>query len=365
MAINFLEMLKKMRDIEASDLHLKTGVKPLYRQYGTLTPAAEEVLGKDDLKAIVNKIVPERLHGELEELGGADFAFSIDKQTRFRGNAFYQRGTLSVALRILQNEHQSFEALNLPEVMNDIADYRRGMILVTGPTGSGKSTTMAAMIHNINASRNEHIITIEDPIEFMHDDLVSLVQQREIGADAESFQQALRHALRQDPDVILVGEMRDKDTIQTATRAAMTGHLVVSTLHTINAIQTINRILKYFPPEEQASVANELATALRAVIAQRLVPKAGGKGRVAQLEIMIVNDMVKKLMRMGKIDDIDQVLKNGMDGMQHFDLALVDLVKKELVDADKADTFAEDVAAFRRLVKSGGSGGDRSGLIGF
>jgi len=365
MPINFLQLLQQMKQVEASDLHLKTGVKPLYRVYGTLRVAADEVLGRDDLKAIVDKIMPPRLQEELKTKGAADFAFSIDRNTRFRCNAFHQRQTLSVALRLLQSQFMSFEELHLPEIMYEIAKYRRGMILVTGPTGSGKSTTMAALVHYINKTRSEHIVTIEDPIEFVHDDLMSLVQQREVGTDCDSFGQALKHALRQDPDVILVGEMRDTETIQTATRAAMTGHLVISTLHTIDAVQTISRILKYFPVEEQASVAAELSTALKAVVAQRLVPRTGGKGRVPQLEIMIVNEMVRKLMTTNRIADISQVLKNGMDGMQHFDLALVDLVKKGLVTVDDADSYAEDVAAFRRLVRSGGSGGDRSGLIGF
>ena len=365
MAINFLQLLQQMRTIGASDLHLKTGAPPVYRVYGTLKAAANEVLSKEDVKTILDRLVPARLQSELHDKGGVDFAFSIDRAIRFRCNAYSQRGVFSVAMRLLQNEFMSFEQLHLPEVMYDIAQYKRGMILVTGPTGSGKSTTMAAVVHYINSNRSEHIITIEDPIEFVHEDIKSLVQQREVGTDCESFGAALKHALRQDPDVILVGEMRDRETIQTATRAAMTGHLVISTLHTINAVQTVNRILKYFPPEEQASASNELATALRAVVAQRLVPAAGGQGRVPQLEILIVNDMVRKLMRTGRIDDVDQVLRNGMDKMQHFDIALVELVKKKLVDPAEAESFAEDVAAFRRLVKSGGSGGDRSGLISF
>jgi twitching motility protein PilT len=364
MGYNLVEILGKMGDMGASDLHLKSGVPPRFRAYGRLNAIGEHPLSAQDLKLIAEKLVPQRLQSELSSEGSVDFAFQLNPHTRFRCNAYHQRGTLSIAMRILQNDFKRFEEMHLPPVMHELVKIRRGLILVTGPTGSGKSTTMASLINEINEHRDDHIITIEDPIEFVHNDKKSMLQQREIGTDCANFSQALKHALRQDPDTILVGEMRDAETIMTAMRAAMTGHLVISTLHTINATQTVRRILRYFPPEEQDSMRGELAIALKAVVSQRLIPMADGKGRVPQVEILIVNDMVKKLMKNDKIEDIDQVLKNGMDGMQHFDISLVDLTKAGLISHDLAEEYAEDIAAYRRMRKGGSSGGDRSGLIG-
>jgi twitching motility protein PilT len=292
-----------------------------------------------------------------------DFAFSIDAKTRFRSNAFYQRGTPSLALRRLQYENLGFEDLNLPPAIAEVAKARRGMVLITGPTGTGKSTTMAAIIDYINSSRREHIITIEDPIEFIHRDKMSLVEQREIGLDARTFDEALRHTLREDPNVILIGEMRDRETINIAIRAAMTGHLVISTLHTINAVQTIDRILKYYNVQEQAGLRSELAVALKAAVSQRLVPAAEGKGRVPCVEIMFVNDMIRKLIRENRVEDMMQVIKNNMDGMQTFDQSLLDLLKRKLIKPETGLTHAEDVSAFKRMAAGGVSGDDRSRII--
>jgi twitching motility protein PilT len=365
MSYNIVQILRSMKEIGASDLHVKSGVPPRYRAHGHLIEVGEAPLTVQDVKVIAEKLVPQRLQSELSSDGAVDFAFALDADTRFRCNAFHQRGKLSIAMRILQNAYKRFEDMHLPKVMHDFVKFRRGMILVTGPTGSGKSTTMASLINEINVARADHIITIEDPIEFVHNDKKALVQQREIGTDATSFGQALKHALRQDPDVILVGEMRDAETIITAMRAAMTGHLVISTLHTISAVQTIRRILRYFPPEEQDSIRGELAIAVKAVVAQRLIPTADGQGRVPQVEILVINDLVQKLIKDNRIDDVDQVMKNGMDGMQHFDNSLVDLTLKGLISPELAEEYAEDVAAYRRMRKGGSSGGDRSALIGF
>jgi len=364
MSISFLQVLQGMGKSGASDLHLKTNAPPVYRVFGSLRRISDQPLSADDMKAIVEKIVPKRLQPELPVQGAVDFAFSIDPVTRFRCNAYYQRGTMSIALRLLQNDYKSFEDLHMPASIERIPKLRRGLVLVTGPTGSGKSTTMAALVDGINSSRTDHIITIEDPIEFLHQDKMALIQQREIGSDAKNFEQALKHALREDPDVILVGEMRDAETIVTAMRAAMTGHLVISTLHTINCVQTIRRILRYFQPDEQESMRGELAMALKAVLSQRLIPMKDGSGRVPQVELMFINDMVSKLIRENRIDDISQVLRNGQDGMQHFDVSLAELSRKQLISVETGEEFAEDIAAFRRMHKGGQSGGDRSGLIG-
>lgn len=364
MPVNFSQLLLDMVKNGASDLHLKAGAVPVYRINGELVPVNHPPLKKEEISAFVEKILPERHKNTLSEMRSVDFGFSIDPVNRFRTNVFYQRGTLSISMRRLQYEHLSFEELNLPPKIKEIADYKRGMILLTGPAGTGKSTTMAAIIDHINATRREHIITIEDPIEFIHRDKMSLIEQREIGVDAVSFERALRDAIRSDPDVILIGEMRDKDTIAIAVRAAMTGHLVISTLHTINAVQTINRIINYFDPAEQFLLREEMAAALKAVIAQRLVPKRDDKGRVPCVEIMIVNDIVRKLLHENRIEDIEQVIRNATDGMQTFDLSLIDLVKRNLITVDTGIEYAEDVAKFKRSIVGIVAGDDRSRILG-
>ncbi len=364
MGANFSELLKQMETMGASDIHLKTGAVPIYRVNGQLVPIKHPPLTKEEVAAIVEKIVPNKLQEFLKRDGSVDFAFSIDPTTRFRSNAFYQRGTLSLSLRRLQYEHLSFDDLTLPPDLSKISEYRRGMILITGPTGTGKSTTMAAIVDYINSTRKEHILTIEDPIEFLHKDKMSLIEQREIGIDARSFDQSLRHTLRQDPDVILIGEMRDRETITIAIRAAMTGHLVISTLHTINAVQTVNRIINYFPTDEQHLLRSDLGIALKAVISQRLVPATDNQGRVPCAEVMIVNDIVRKLMREDRIDDMVQVIKNRGEGMQTFDQSLVDLHNKKLINLETGMLYAEDVPGFKRIVGGAYAGDDRSRIIG-
>jgi len=363
MAVNFGQLLSNMKTVNASDLHIKSGCCPIYRINGKLTPINHPAIIKEEVSAIIAKILPEKLKDTLTRDGSVDFAFSIDPATRFRTNAYYQKGVLSIALRRLQYEDLSFEKLGLPQVMNNLAKLKRGMVLITGPTGTGKSTTMAAFIDVINAIRAEHIITIEDPIEFVFKDRLSLVEQREIGLDATSFEEALRHALRQDPDVIMIGEMRDRETIEIAIRAAMTGHLVISTLHTISAVHTISRIVKYFSPVEQETLRNELATALRGVVSQRLVPTTDGKSRVPCVEVMIVNDVVRNLIRENRIADIEQVIKNGLDEMQSFDQSLSQQVRAGRITMETGDQYADDIAGFRRLCKGIVASTDRSGII--
>jgi len=364
MAVNFGQLLTNMNKIDASDLHIKSGTKPIYRINGKLvTIDKHSIITKEEVSAIVNKILPEKLKHKLKKHGACDFAFSIDPMTRFRTNAFFQRGMLSISLRRLIYKNLTYERLGLPPILNTISAYRRGMILTTGPTGTGKSTTIASIIEYINNTRSEHIVTIEDPIEFSFEDKKSLIEQREIGLDAQTFEEAVRHALRQDPDVILIGEMRDRETIQNAIRAGMTGHLVISTLHTINAVHTVNRVLKYFPPEEQGPMRGEIAACLRSVISQRLVEISEGHGRVPCVEIMIVNDTVKKLIREDRIEDIEQIIRNGQDGMQSFDQSLAQLVKAQKISMEVAEIYSDDVAALRRLCKGVSAGTDRSSIL--
>ena len=363
MAVNFGQLLTNMKKINASDLHIKSGSKPIYRINGELVPINHPLITKEEVSAIVKKILPEKLWDDLKKDGSCDFAFSIDPQTRFRTNTFYQKGTLSISLRRLQYEDLTFEKLGLPKVMDKISKYNRGMVLITGPTGTGKSTTMASLLDVINTNRAEHIVTIEDPIEFVFIDKKSLVEQREIGIDSRSFEEGLRHALRQDPDVILIGEMRDRETIQIAIRAAMTGHLVISTLHTINAVHTISRMVKYFRTEEQDSVRNEIATALKAVISQRLVPTKDAKSRVPCVEVMIVNDTVRKLIRENRVEDIEQIIRNQQDEMQSFDQSLAGLFNVGKIDLETGEQYSDDINSFKRLCKGVSAGTDRSGIL--
>jgi twitching motility protein PilT len=288
----------------------------------------------------------------------------VDANNRFRTNAYMQRGVYSIALRRLGYEDLTFSNLHLPKVTEKIANYKHGMVLLTGPTGCGKSTTMAAMLNHVNRNKKCHIITIEDPIEFIHPDHSSIVDQREIGIDARSFNQALRHALREDPDVILLGEMRDQETVNTAIRAAMTGHLILSTTHTINAVQTVNRLLKFFPVEQHPAIRSDLAIALKAVLTQRLIPGADGHSRVPSVEVMIVNEMIRKLIREDRIDDMGQVIRNRVDGMQSFDQSLMDLVEAKLVTPQMGVEYADDPQAFRRNLTGAFAGTDRSSLVG-
>ena len=363
MAIDFKKLLLDMVPQRASDLHLKAGSVPIYRVNGDLLLINQSPVSREDIVAIVEKILPAALKDSLKQDGAVDFAFSIDSVTRFRTNVFYQRGVLSVALRRLQSDHLTFQELKLPKTVETLAKSKRGMLLITGPTGTGKSTTMAAIVDHINSNMKKHIITIEDPIEFMFKDKMSFIDQREIGLDCPSFEQGLRHALREDPDVILIGEMRDRETVFIAIRAAMTGHLVISTLHTINVVQTVNRIIKFFPPEEQSGLRTELGIAMRGVISQRLIPTADGKGRVPCVEIMIINELIRKLIREDKIEDMIQVIKNRMDGMQSFDQSLIDLYQQKLITLETGIEFAEDVPSFKRMAEGGFSGGDRSSIL--
>jgi twitching motility protein PilT len=324
----------------ASDIHLKPGLPPMFRVDGALVPLKNgERIPPDDLQKMAFSIMNDTQRARFDETRETDLAYGIAGLGRFRVNVFQQRGTVGIVFRVIPFGVKSIEHLHLPKIIESIAMEQRGLVLVTGTTGSGKSTTLAGMIDYINSNRTCHIMTIEDPIEFLIRDRRSIVNQREIGVDTQSFANALRAALRQDPDVILVGEMRDFETIETALTAAETGHLVMSTLHTLDATETINRIISVFPPYQQKQVRLQLAAILKAVISQRLVPRADGKGRVPALEVLISTARVRECIAdKDRTKELHDAIAKGFTsyGMQTFDQSLMHLVKQELVTYEEA-----------------------------
>jgi twitching motility protein PilT len=334
------EILKIALKGGASDIHLKPGLPPMFRVDGALVPLKNgERLAPEDLQQIAYGIMSPIQKARFEETREVDLAYGIAGLGRFRVNVFQQRGSVGIVFRVIPFGVKTIESLHLPGIMESIAMEQRGLVLVTGTTGSGKSTSLAAMIDYINSNRTCHIMTIEDPIEFLIRDRRSIVNQREIGVDTQSFANALRAALRQDPDVILVGEMRDFETIETALTAAETGHLVMSTLHTLDATETINRIISVFPPYQQKQVRLQLAAILRAVISQRLVPRADGKGRVPALEVLISTARVRECIAdKERTKEIHDAIAKGFTtyGMQTFDQSLMQHVKSGLVTYDEA-----------------------------
>ncbi|MGQ9531228.1 MAG: type IV pilus twitching motility protein PilT [Desulfotomaculales bacterium] len=352
------ELLTLAFKVGASDVHLTVGAAPAFRLHGSLLPldapewqrlvpagTLPEVrsLAPADTEAMARAIMTEEQYGKFRELGEVDFGYEIPGVGRFRVNAFRQRGSAALVLRLINTRIPSFEELGLPEVLPQLARRPNGLILVTGPTGSGKSTTLAAMIDLINRERRCHIITLEDPIEYVHRHKKSLVNQREIGHDSRSFASALRVALRGDPDVILVGEMRDPETIAIAITAAETGHLVMSTLHTSSAAQTIDRIVDVFPPHQQQQIRIQLANTIQGVISQQLVPRIDRPGRVAALEIMVATPAIRNLIREGKTYQIPSQIQTGARyGMQTLDMALRNLYLKKIISKEEALTRAAD-----------------------
>ncbi len=335
--MNIKDILHLMIEKRASDLHLKEGRPPLIRVDGRLLPLDMGILSNSDLKEAVYFLTDEKQRKKFEESNEIDLAYNLEGVARFRANAFRQMGKLEIVLRAIPIKIPSLEELNLPIILNEIALYPRGLVLVTGATGSGKSTTLAAMINKVNENYNCHIVTIEDPIEFVHADKKASLSQREVGLDTENFAIALKYVLRQDPDVILIGEMRDQETVATAISAAETGHMVFSTLHTIDTIQTINRILDFFSKEQQRQIAIQLANALRAVISLRLVSKADGTGRVPAAEVMVVTPTVRGYIEELKLNAIKDLIKDGGQfGMQTFDQSLISLYKKGLITLEEA-----------------------------
>ena len=338
MDIDFADLLMEVVHRRASDLHLSAGARPSVRVRGRLSPLDEyPKLSASDTREIVYSILNGDQRQRLETNWQLDFAYSIPGHARFRVNAYYQRGAIGAAFRLIPFGLTSIDDLGLPATVHEFTRKPRGFVLVTGPTGSGKSTSLAAMIDEINSTREEHIMTIEDPIEFLHGHKKCLVNQRELGSDAQSFADALKAALRQDPDVILVGEMRDLETISTALTAAETGHLVFGTLHTQSAPSTIDRIIDVFPPEGQEQVRIMIANSLQGVVTQTLLPTADGAGRVPALEILLPDDAVRNLIRQGKVEQIYSVMQtNTKRGMQTMEQALANLITTGVVRFEDA-----------------------------
>jgi twitching motility protein PilT len=339
----------------ASDLHLKVGSYPMMRVNGALMVASEEKrLDRSDTEGMAAAIFrPEHLE-KFRTVQEVDLAYSVTGLGRFRCNVYQQRGTVGLVLRVIPTRARSVDELGLPPILKRIAQEERGLVLVTGTTGSGKSTTLAAMIDYINSIRSAHIMTIEDPIEYLHRDHLSIVNQREIAVDTHSFAQALRSALRQDPDVILVGEMRDFETVETALLAAETGHLVFSTLHTLDATETVNRIIAVFPPHQQRQVRIQLASVLKAVISQRLMPRADGLGRVAAVEVMVATPFIRDcIVDKDKTAMIQGAIAAGTSqyGMQTFDQSIFGLYQHGLVTLDEALRWASNVDEFKLKVQ--------------
>ena len=346
-----------------SDLHIKVGRPPMLRIRGDLVELNRSPLKPDQLKALAEQIMTPRQVKEFAEMKEADFAIGVPGVGRFRTNVFQQRGTLSFVFRAIPYQVKSTDELNLPKILNDIATKPRGLVLVTGITGSGKSTALASMLDYINRSRACNIITIEDPIEFLHKDVKSTISQREVGSDTLSFEGALRHVLRQDPDVIMIGEIRDRTTLDTAMKAADTGHLVFSTLHTTDATQTINRVISFFPPHEHDAVRNLLSTCLNAVLSLRLVPTKDGKTRVPACEVLINTAAVKDNIRdSDKALNIPSLIKEGgvQYGMQSFDQSLMDWYKKGVISYDDAVFYSSNPSEFALKVSGIDSASDRT-----
>jgi twitching motility protein PilT len=348
---DFADVLLDVLKAKASDLHLTAGSPPMVREKGRLRPLDYPVLTPQQTREIIYSILTNDQRKRLENDWQIDFAYSIPGQGRFRVNAYFQRASLGAAFRLIPNEMPALDSLGLPPVLRDFTKKPRGFVLVTGPTGSGKSTTLAAMLDVINKERHEHIMTIEDPIEFLHRHQNCIVNQRELGSDAQSFGLGLKAALRQDPDVILVGEMRDLETIATALTAAETGHLVFATLHTQDTAQTVDRIVDVFPPTQQHQVRVQLSVSLQGIVTQQLLPTADGQGRCCATEVLVPTPAVRNLIREGKTHQIYSALQTGgAHGMQTMDASLADLVRRQKITRELAEARSSSPEELRRLM---------------
>lgn len=346
-------LLEEVIKRKASDLHIQVGLPPMLRVDGSLVPVnGAEALNEEGVEALIFAILDDDQKQILLKDKEFDFSFAFGDLARFRVNAFHERGNLAAALRLIPNQIVTIEQLGLPEIVNKFADYPRGLVLVTGPTGSGKSTTLAALVDKINTEKSTHIITIEDPVEFTHKSKKSVIVQREVHYDTYSFSAALRSSLRQDPDVVLLGEMRDLETIAAAITIAETGHLVFATLHTNSASQSIDRMIDVFPPHQQPQIRAQLANILMAICSQRLVPSIGG-GRVAAAEILVATPAVRNIIREGKAHQLEAVIQTGAEfGMQSMDKTLVNLIHNGTITYDEARNFAVDIDELDRLMRS-------------
>jgi twitching motility protein PilT len=345
-------------DKGASDLHLTVGIPPSMRVHGQIVNTKHPPLAPADTRELIYGILTDAQRKRLEENLELDFSYTLPKVSRFRVNIYFQRGALGAAFRMIPHGIKALPELGMPKVVEELTDKPRGLFLVTGPTGSGKSTTLAAMIDRINENRREHIMSVEDPIEFLHSHKRCIVNQREVGQDTKGFANALKHVLRQDPDVILVGEMRDLETISLAITAAETGHMVFATLHTQDAPQTIDRVIDVFPPHQQQQVRTQLANAIQGVITQTLIPKRGGEGRAVACEILVATPGVRNLIREGKNHQLYSAMQTGGKfGMQTMDASLVDLMRRGVISREEAEKRSSNPDELKRLMGGAASSG--------
>jgi twitching motility protein PilT len=354
--VSLSELLHKLSELGGSDLHVTTGIPPLARVDGQIRPLdGYRPLTSSETKQLAYSVLTDAQKHRFEENLELDFSFGVKGLSRFRANIFNQRGAVGAVFRAIPYEIKSFEQLGLPTVVKELCNKPRGLVLVTGPTGSGKSTTLAAMIDKVNKERHEHILTIEDPIEFLHNHKNCVVNQREVNADTHSFPEALRTALRQDPDVVLVGEMRDLETIESALRIAETGHLTFATLHTNSAVTTINRIIDVFPSMQQGQVRAQLSLTLEGILCQSLLPRADGRGRALAMEVLIPNSAIRNLIREDKVHQIYSMMQTGQDlhGMQTFNQSLATLFHKRVITRDLAMQRTSNVNELRDLIERG------------
>ncbi len=355
---NMHQFLKAMIEKGASDLHLTVGTAPQLRIDGKLHPLKVPPLSAPETKQLCYSVLTDAQKHKFEETNELDLSFSVQRLSRFRGNVFVQRGNIAGAFRAIPFKIKTFEELALPKAVADLAERPRGLVLVTGPTGSGKSTTLATIVDRINQERHEHIVTVEDPIEYLHQHKNCVVNQREVGADTTSFKAALKYILRQDPDVVLIGEMRDLETIEAALSVAETGHLAFATLHTNSTVQTINRIIDVFPPYQQSQVRAQLSFVLEGVMCQALLPRANGPGRAMALEVMIPNAAIRNLIREDKVHQIYSAMQVGQEkfGMQTMNQSLASLFQRRMITMDDALGRSADVDELRNMVGQGGGG---------
>ena len=360
--MTFKEMIQQLLVRNASDLHIRVGLRPTLRIDGKLFSADDQVLMPQDIEKILSQTLTETQLQRFHQKREMDLALSISKMGRFRINLYKQRGTIGIAIRHVNTTIPSFEELNLPDVIKDISGARKGLIIVTGTTGSGKSTTLASMIEHINSNRAENILTIEDPIEYIYRDKKSIISQREVGGDTESFATALRHAFRQDPDIILIGEVRDADTMGIALTAADTGHLVLTTLHTMNAVETISRIISFFPPHQHQQIRLLLSGTLKSVICQRLLPRADGPGRIPAMEVLVSTASVREYINdQMKTQLLTELIEQGtvQYGMQSFDQSIMKLFRSGLITYEEAIAQSSNPDDFDLRCKGITSASDR------
>ncbi len=351
MTLDMNEILRHTVERKGSDLHITVRLPPMMRINTVLTPYGEDVLTPDDTKAMTLSVLNEEQKATLEADGEVDFSYVVPGTSRFRVNAYKQRGSYGLAFRVIAMRVPTLDELGFPEVLKALAMKPRGLVLVTGPTGSGKSTTLAAMVHHVNTTRKSHILTLEEPIEYLHTHRLSMVNQREVGSDTRTFANGLRAALREDPDVILVGEMRDLETIATAITAAETGHLVMSTLHTTGAEQTIDRIIDVFPPHQQQQVRVQLSAVLEGVISQQLLSRQDEPGMIAVQEILLATGAVRNIIRDGKTNQIQTILQTSSKlGMRAMDFSLAETVRRGVISREQAFNIAADGETLQRYL---------------